>query len=86
MKKFFMMALVAGAAFMMACGGVESKAEDFVKRLGEAAGDQAKIEAIQAEMEEYAKDLSEEDKKAFDAIINAADAAANVAGMASQFE
>jgi hypothetical protein len=86
MKKFFMMALVAGAAFMMACGGVESKAEDFAKKLAEAAGDPAKIEAIQAEIEEYTKDLSEEDKKAFDAIIDAADAASDLAGMASQFE
>lgn len=86
MKKFFMMALVAGAAFMMACGGVESKAEDFVKRLDEAAGDKAKIEEIMAEMKEYSKDLSEEDKKAFDAIINAADKASDMADMAGDFE
>lgn len=87
MKKFFMMALVAGAAFMMACGGVASKAESFANDIAEAtkAGDAAKVAEITDEMNEYVKGLSEEEKTEFDAAFAKA-TAGNAMEMAGELE
>lgn len=87
MKKFFMMALVAGAAFMMACGGVASKAESFANDIAEAtkAGDAEKVASLTKEMEEYVNGLSEEEKAEFDAVFAKA-TAGNAMEMAGELE
>ncbi len=87
MKKFFMMALVAGAAFMMACGGVASKAESFANDLAEAAkaGDAAKVAEIEKEMAEYVNGLSEEEAAEFNAAFAKANAG-NAMEMAGELE
>lgn len=62
MKKIWMIAVVACAALMIACG-VESKAESYVEQLNEAYenGDGEKFEKVCDEFGDYVDGLSDSD-------------------------
>ena len=67
MKKIMMTLAVACAAFLMACGGVESKAKSYAEDVVDALKDKdyEKVEELEKEIEEYVDGLSKEEQKEF---------------------
>ena len=77
------LAVVAMAVVMVACGGVESKAESYAEKIAKAteAGDYEALTKLETEIEKYAESLSDEELDKFeealdnqmDALIKAAE-------------
>ncbi len=66
MKKFFVIALAAMSMTFVSCKkSVEDQAKAYAVKMMEAekSGDKDKMNALQQEMEEWGKSLSEEDQK-----------------------
>jgi hypothetical protein len=89
MKKMWKLAVVALAAVaFVACSSPTSKAEEFAQKIKDAGSDQAKLEQVLKEIEEYEKGLDADEKKEWDEAckkyLDAAGAAMNVANQAME--
>lgn len=67
------LAVVAMAVIMVACGGVQSKAESYAEKIAKAtaAGDYEALNKLETEIEEYVDGLSDEDADNFEEALEA---------------